>query len=402
LADGYYVLVETTTPTGFEPCEKSVIRLPLTLADGSGHNRDLHVYPKNTVDTIPVSKNINGTPKVLAVGNQIKFDIVADFRNDKADPDHVASVHDLRNDTTPPPVYGKAYVIDSIQSYFKYISVDSVKLLDGAGAVISTLTLTTDYTIDATGLNAAGNGPLKVTLTNAGIDKAIAADAASYVVTITTEYLGATAGIGSATTPVIKNVVSSAVVKAGSNDDGDWPEDEAFVPTTMIALDKTDNNGVAVAGAKFRLAKVANPTSASDYVQTPGGTIIELTTDASGNISFYNLPYNETTGTTYYLQEVATKPGWQLKTMTIAVTLQPKSASVNAHLLDGNGDWIEGAVVTATATVKNYPNGTPDPEEPTFALPLTGGAGVMFFTALGTLVMVLAAVAYLKKRSLCK
>ena len=398
LVDGYYVLVETTTPADHSTCESSLIRLPLTKADGTGHNRDIHVYPKNESTALPISKVISGIPKVLNVNDTIKFDVTADFRNEKADPDHVGSVYDLRDDTQTPAAYGAVYIIDTIQQYFSFVSVDSVKLLDGAGNAIATLTVDTDYSVITTGLTD-GSGPLKVALTNTGIDKAIAANASSYVVTLTTRYDGATSGSNTAGSAPVKNVASSHVVKPGSKDDDDWPTVEVFVPTNVIVLTKTDSAGQAFAGAKFRLATVANPASNADYVKDSAGNIIELTTDAAGKISFYNLPYDELLGKTYYLHEIATAAGYQLKIGTIAVTLQPKDAVANASQLDKEGNWIDGALVRADVTVKNYRNDEIDPDEPAFSLPLTGGRGVVFFTAVGATLMLIAAAAYLKKRA---
>jgi len=398
LEDGYYVLVETVTPEEHSTCESALIRLPMTKADGTAHNRDIHVYPKNQTTSMPVMKTINGVPQVLNVGDTIKFDVTADFRNQKADPDHVGSVHDLRNDSVTPAVYGEVYLIDMIQEYFSFVSVDSVALLDGVGAQISTLT-NGDYAVITTGL-LNGSGPLKVKLNPAGIDKAIAVDAASYIVTLTTEFKGATAGDNVAGSAPIKNVVTSFVIKPGSDDTGDWPTAEVFVPTTLIALTKTTSQDAPFAGAKFRLSTVANPSDDADYVKNASGAIIELTTDALGRLSFYNLPYDETLGTTYYLHEIATAPGYQLKVGTIAVTLPPKSADANASQLDGDGNWIDGALVRADVIVKNYRNDEIDPDEPAFSLPLTGGRGVALFTVIGITIMAVATTGYLKKRSL--
>ena len=397
LPTGYYVLVETTTPANHTTVESSLIRLPLTKADGTGHNYDIHVYPKDESTTLPITKTIHGVPKVLNVNDTIAFDVTADFRNEKPDPDHVGSVHDLRDDSATPAVYGQAYIIDTIQQYFSFVGINTVGLLDGAGHPVATLT-SSEYTFDTNGL-IDGSGPLKIALTNAGIDKAIALDASSFIVTLTTRYDGATAGDNTAGSSPVRNVATSYMIKPGSDDDGEWPTTEVEVPTTLIALTKTNSAGQPFAGATFRLSTVPNPATDADYVKDAAGTIIELTTDAAGKLSFYNLPYDELAGKTYYLHEIATAAGYQLKIGTIAVTLQPKAAVANASLLDGDGNWIKGAVVRADVSVKNYRNDEIDPDEPAFSLPLTGGRGVVFFTAIGMTIMLVAAVAYIKKRA---
>ncbi|MCL1951222.1 MAG: SpaH/EbpB family LPXTG-anchored major pilin [Oscillospiraceae bacterium] len=387
LEDAYYLLQETTTPVGYNACEKSVIRLPLTKANGTEHNRNIHVYPKNVSDAVPVTKTIDGDPKVLWEGDDILFTITADFRSA-----NVSSVADLRKDGK----YGEAYVIDKIQEYFKYVSVESVTLIGPAGNTVEPLAAGTDYTVDTSKLNGAGNGDLKVSLTEAGIDKAVAAGAASYAVKVKLQYLGAQGFIGNVAAE-LKNIAKSVVNKAGDPqvdpEDPNIPETEVYVPTTQIVLNKKDSKDNPFAGATFRLAKVANPTSDNDYVRDINGNVIELTTDANGLLSFNGVSYSELTGTTYYLKEIHTQPGYQLKVGTIAVTLEKKSDDSNKSQLDDKGDWISGAVVRASVTVVNYPNGEIDPEEPAFSLPLTGGAGTTILTIAGAATM-LGAVAW--------
>lgn len=394
LADAYYVLKETTTPVGYSTCETSVIRMPLTKADGKAHNRDIHVYPKDVSTAPPVHKVIDGTAKVLNAGEVISFDITADFRNDRPEENQkVQSVHDLKNGNN----YGTAYIIDTIQKYFAYNSVTSVTLLNATGNPVGTLSSPAEYTIDQSGLNAARNGDLRVSLTNTGIDRAIAADASSYVVKVRLSYLGSEGFVGNVP-PVLKNVAKAVTTKPGGTPPVTPPEVEVFVPTTTIKLNKEDNVGNKFDGAKFRLSKVANPTSTNDYVRDYQGNIIELTTDVNGVLTFNGVDYDEVNGTTYYLQEMETKAGWQLKVGTIAVTLRPKNHADNAAQLDATGNWIQGAVVKAETLVKNYPQGTPDPEEPAFKLPLTGGLGTVLFTIAGIIVMAGAALIYFRSR----
>ena len=399
LEDAYYLLVETTTPDGYKASDKSVIRMPLTLADGSGHNRNIHVYPKNVSSDAPVQKEIDGKPAVLNAGQNITFNIIADFRNE----DTVANVSDMKDGSN----YGQAFVVDQIQAYFKYVTVNSVTLLDAAGDPIASVTLVagSDYTVNATKLNAAGNGNLIVELTNAGLDKAIAADAASYEVKITLQYLGAQ-GFNQNIPAEVKNIAKSAIT--APDDDGLDPEDpeiptipeaEVNVPTTQIVLNKTDKDGNKFKDAKFRLSKVANPTSDSDYVMDFSSDPIkpiELTTTSDGILVFNGVDYSEADGKTYYLQEMSTQPGYQLKVGTIAVTL-PKKAD-NPTLLDGDGNWIKGAVVTASVTVVNYKNGETDPDEPAFSLPLTGGAGTIALSVVGGLTMLGAVVWFVRRK----
>ncbi|MCL1953077.1 MAG: SpaA isopeptide-forming pilin-related protein, partial [Oscillospiraceae bacterium] len=222
------------------------------------------------------------------------------------------------------------------------------------------------------------------------------AGAASYAVKVTLKYLGAQGFVGNVAAE-LKNIAKSVVNKADAPpvepEDPDIPETEVYVPTTQIVLNKKDSKDNPFAGATFRLAKVANPTSDNDYVRGINGDVIELTTDANGLLVFNGVSYDEQKGTTYYLKEIHTQPGYQLKVGTIAVTLEKKSDPSNASLLDDKGNWISGAVVRTSVTVVNYPNGEIDPEEPAFSLPLTGGAGTTILTIIGVATM-LGAVAW--------
>ena len=396
LDDAYYLLMETTTPTGYTPSEKSVIRIPLTQADGEAHNRNIHVYPKNVSDDFPVRKEIDGKPVVLNAGDDIIFNIIADFRNG----DDVANVGDMKDGSD----YGQAFVVDKIEKYFNYVSVVSVTLLDAAGNQIGApLTAGTEYRIITSMLND-GYGDLAVALTEAGIEKAVVAGAASYVVKVKLNYLGAQGFVGNIPAEV-KNTAKSLIAGPDADpvepDDPDIPElptAEVNVPTTQIVLEKTFNDLSTPAGVKFRLSKVAVPTGDSDYVTDINGDIIELTTDASGILVFNGVDYDEEDGKTYYLHEIKTKEGYQLKVGTIAVTLLPKDDASNESQLDDEGDWVNGALVQTIVAVVNYKNGDIDPEEPAFSLPLTGGAGTIILSIVGVLTMAGASVWFIRRK----
>lgn len=53
VADGYYVLVETTKPaTVTDQAAPMFIQLPITNANGDGYKSELHLYPKNVVEEV--------------------------------------------------------------------------------------------------------------------------------------------------------------------------------------------------------------------------------------------------------------------------------------------------------------------------------------------------------------
>lgn len=424
LADGYYMLRETNPPiipgsdpaTPYAAAADSVIKMPLTLNDGSGVNRDIHVYPKNVNETAAVvGKTMNGVLEAINTGDNVPFRISTLFKNADTNPaNQVNSVNDLMNGG----VYGSVKLTDALESYFTYQGVTAVYLEDGAGERITGAHAldSADYTV-AGSVGTAGE-TLVVTLTNSGIEKAVAANANALVVEFNTTFTGGASASNGVLPTHITNEATSEVIKAGgTTPDTVTPPAVLNFPAAAIIVDKLNEAGNKFAGATFALAKVAVPTVtysedawdngtftpsqltalASEYVLDANGKPVSGTTDVNGVLTFNNVPYEESTGATYYLKELSTVAGYELPSGTIAVTLAEKTAATNASQLE-NGEWKNGAVVSATVEVVNYPQGT----DLSFSLPLTGGAGTILFTAIGIVVMLGAAVVYLhgKKKNI--
>ena len=446
LLDGSYLLVETTVPAGHIKTASSVIRTPLTLNDGTDANRDVHVYPKNVIDGNIVNKVVDGSFRPINTNDIIPFKITTIFKNglDKTvDPTNaVENVQDLRGGdgtVSNPYVYGSFKVMDTLQSYFRFTDTAvvagtpvgalpgvrnlDVYLINGAGVRITgTNALTTgDFTVSGIVPGVYGQtGTIEIVLTNAGIDKAVAAWADALVVSFDAHYIGgATADEGTTTTD-IKNTADAEMAPNGGTTP-DIPENEVKIPKAAIQIDKIDEEGNAFEDAEFALARVIAPTisfseadwAANNYTATQLGTLlteyvcgvngkpITAITDSSGNMIFDSVPYTDA-GVTYYLKELSTQAGYELPVSTIAVKLPSKAeiisnpdyAALKAVVLNAADEWVDGALVKVTAEVENFPQGTSQD----FSLPLTGGLGTTLFTIIGILLMLGAVVIYIKAK----
>lgn len=382
LNQGYYVLVESTTPGGdatYEAAAPSVISIPLTNSTGDDYNYDVHVYPKN-VSKLPITKNLDNPDQTYQYGDTVKFTIEAGISNNEAGADKVNNGLDLKDGIN----YGEMKIKDTLVSGLTYVSSELYLLR--ADNTSELLTLGTDYTIDG-----ENDGQLVWTLTQVGMDKAADANnpGVSVQVKLTTTV--------NASSEALSNKASSYVKKAGSSDEPGEPETpEVKVPTGKVDILKVNGaDDTALEGAIFAIATDAAGTT---FLKADGSTetitnqadllantdIIKATTDINGKAIISGLPYDSMNGTTYYLVEVQAPAGFQLK-----------EAAITAELVAG----VEaGEDATASVEVKNYENGTVDPENPKFSLPLTGGTGTVLFTVIGVLIMATVAVIYIRSK----
>ncbi|HIU76841.1 MAG TPA: SpaH/EbpB family LPXTG-anchored major pilin [Candidatus Pelethocola excrementipullorum] len=376
LDQGYYVLVESTVPGGYDKSPDTVISLPLTNKAGTGFVYDVHVYPKN-VSEEPITKLIDDATKTYKVGDFVDFTINAGIANKEVAPNDVKEAADLFDGTT----YGEMKIKDTLVGGLKYDS-STLKLLK-ADNTSEALISGTDYNLTGT-----GTGDLVWELTPAGIDKAIAANAVSVEVKLHLEVL--------ASAEALTNSARSYVKKPGSGDPTEPVTPPVTVPTGNVTIDKIDADGGApLENAIFAIATNA---SATEFLKPDGTTvtitdqstlasntdIIKATTGTDGKAIISGLVYDASNGSTYRLVEIQAPAGYQLK-----------EAAINADLAAGE---TAGTNVVTSVVVKNYANGTTDPDNPKFALPLTGGTGTVLFTAIGVLIMATVIVVYIRSK----
>jgi Gram positive anchor. len=410
LLDGYYVLVETKVPevegAVYQAVSPSLIRLPLTTGVGT-HNYDVHVYPKNIDSEGFATKTVVDSVTMPNTDDTVTFELNAKFMSAT-----VSEAGHLRSDDVP-PLYGIAEIQDNFSDTFRYTPGSvTVHWLNSAGeraeAVPSGLfEITEEPTPDIAG------GNLIVRLTEAGIDAAIEEGRHGFGLRLEAVYVGVPGIAGSVT-----NGMKALILAAGANE---TPPVEVvtYAPTINIDLTKVESNGTKMENVTFAVAQTAVPTinyepgtTESDYSEEQLATFateyiidretrlpITAETDEDGKILFSSLPhYDNDSGITYYLKEVATQDGFRLKMNTIAVPFTP---AVEYTEWFQDGKWVANATIVEEVTVTNFRLEETDPDDAGFSLPLTGGAGTLLFTGVGIVVMLGAAIAYLhgKKRN---
>ena len=381
-----------------------MIKLPHT--DGAGnHNFDVHVYPKNVSNTDLALKDVAGDQKPVSKNENLVFEMKAKFRNNVAGVNQVNSVDDLRAGTAGSYTYGTASITDTLNPYFvlKDNNLDNIKVywLDMSSNFETTELLRgTDYTV-------TGTAPTYViALTPVGIDKAIAlGNKTGFGVKLEATYVGFPSGNTGAPTTLTNKMTADMKPADFDPDEPYTPEeDDVYVPSISIIVNKTKQaDGTPLAGVEFALATRANPTDDSHFVQGASG-ILKATSGSDGVLRFSNLDgYTDADGAEFWLVETKTVAGYQLKVVPIKVTFKNKAGyladtDVRNVYFDADGKWLEDTKVITTADVTNALLTETDEDEPGFSLPLTGGAGTIMFTAIGMVVMLGAAVLYLKTK----
>ena len=421
LADGYYVLVETTPLTGYDAAAPSVIRIPLTAADGQSLNYDIHVYPKNVSTTNLVVKQLGGSgAEPITKGDNVPFELLAKFKNTAATP--VNTVNDLRAGASSPYTYGKAQIIDTLHMDLVYKDDVAVFWMASNGTLSSTALLANEYDVVTTGTTGDGGRVITVTLSEDGIDKAVAQQYPGFGIKLTADYTGSPSAGASATN--ITNKMGAIITKAGASDESP-AETTVYVPQLQIIIDKVADvtGGAKMSGVEFMLLKTGTPTVnyksgtsltdatytqaekdaiALQYVLDKNNVPISGVTDGTGKLVLSNLPgYADTTGAEFWLRETKTNANYQLKTAPIKVTFETKATyqgdAATEHWFNGAGNWLENVTVANTVEIINYAQGE-DPDEPIFSLPLTGGAGTIAFTVAGIVVMLGAALLIVRRK----
>ena len=413
IPDGYYVLVETDVPADYDQAESSLIRLPITKADGT-FNYDIHVYPKNVSNADLAKKEMNGVNDVVANGDIIPFELKAKFAL-------IGGAANLTDGTN----YGNASIKEELNNYFAAIpSTVKVYWLEADGSINpipANELLASEWSVTPAVTTTPG-ADFTVSLTNAGMTKAKATNATGFGVALDVTYVGRPVAEQGDSTPLSNKMVVSMETYDG---DSETIDDETYAPSISIQVDKIKSDGTPLDEVIFALAKVpvprvnlnpSNPLLSSytaaeqaeiiaDYVldgpaADPATRPLMAETDASGNVTFAHLEgYDDDDGAEFYLKEVATKTGYKLKVETIKVEFDTKANYQfdNPSWFD-SGKWTEGAVIVEVAEVTNYELDEEDPDEPGFSLPLTGGAGTMMFTIAGIVVMLGAATLIIKSK----
>ena len=188
-----------------------------------------------------------------------------------------------------------------------------------------------------------------------------------------------TNGPTSLTYRVVKNDNGNITVSGTKTIDFPIPSVHGYLGE--LEFTKMDNRGNALAGATFTLAH----DTRNCKVCRGDGTAVTVpdqvqTSDPNGNVKFENIP----SGHTYTLTETGIPPGYSGNGCTYQVTVAYDKVTVNVTNVSGQPvDWDK------TIVNNTY-----------YELPSTGGAGTVWFTLAGLLLMTgAAALTILRRRT---
>lgn len=371
---GMYVVSEnlgaSTLPTGVDASQVTtsapfLVALPMTNPDGDGWNYNVHVYPKNQVDSITkeVLDGNSGTNNQdgYAIGQNLTYRLTSTINVGDSNGDGAVNGTDL----------GYYYIEDTLPEGTTFqsasISVDTTKL-----------TADTDYALTST------NGVVKISFTSAGLTKLAANSGKNVQVDIVTEVTTNNA------TGTFTNdawfIPSNSWLTNHGNPPGTPGQPPATPPTNPptsnevtskygdIVIHKTDQAGTKnLSGAVFKVYRATNGTTCDVAAVSGDPVATSAATDANGNTALKGLQlsnfYNGATQTnlhSYCIVESTAPSGYQLLPqpvkfdLTVAGSVTDLAAAVSSTDRDSNLADATGG----TLTIKNVEKDD---------LPLTGG-----------------------------
>ena len=376
--DAVYVFVEQPK-TGITKAENNlVLSFPVYELDSNGSYTDnpldeIHLYPKNTTETITPVKEIT-TPNTDAAGrNNYNVGEEIGFKLSTVIPANIG----IKEVDGVTPHYNTFGLIDTHDTTLTFNPAGTHELKVAGTSVVLSEGETADYTIVVgEPTPAEGKATFKVKLTQAGINKLAEHGGKTLEFTYTMK-LNATAVMDS------KNV-NQVTVEYGRktetfNDVVTTPGNEKEVYTGGYRFIKTDvGTNKPLANAEFvvrdadattaKYLKIDDTTKEISWV-TSVTDATKFTTGADGIVDIKGLTYG-----TYYLEE------------TQAPT-----------------DYVKlFARIEFTVAFESYKNKTTTPHNvantPKGFLPSTGGKGIVLFVALGAAMVGLAGVYFTSRR----
>ncbi|PWD51380.1 fimbrial protein [Serinibacter arcticus] len=353
-----YLVVESSTPTGFTPVPSFMVTVPLTLtAEGATEQAweyDVHVYPKNPSFTATKTVADAIDQEDAVVGDQIVYTVTGDIPAQGLDAYRIADT--LATQLT--------YAPDDTQSDI---------VLSVSGSAGETLTFGTDYTV------AVAGQTLTVDLTAAGlatVAEAKSLDATAQVVMALTVTVNAPGEISNtanvfpsaaAIANVIPTVTPAVVSKWGS---------------VAIAKTSSDTTITALGGATFEVYYTTGSEWDGDpdtATQVDVNGVTTWTTTATGTVTIGALRYSDwANGAEVPAGADDFRQYWLVETVALAG---------HELLAEPVGFLIEDLdETTTTPTVAPAPI-VNVPSNAGFELPFTGGIGTVWFTVAGVLLL---------------
>ncbi len=366
-----YLVVESSTPSGFTPVPSFMVTVPLTLDDEWEY--DVHVYPKNPgfTATKVVTDAIDQDP--ATVGDQVLYTITGDI-----------------------PAQGMdAYrVVDALGAALTYVpdATQSDLTVAVSGTDGSTLALSSDYTVSVTPPVAPAGQTIQVDLTAAGLTALSTAKATDATAQVVITLIVTVNGVGE-----ISNVaeVFPSLAAIANDLPTVTPAVESKWGSVTIEKSSSDASITALAGATFEVYY----TTAATWNGVPGeggavpvsvGSATTFVTLADGTVTVGPLRYSDfangievVAGSPefryYWLREVTALDGHELLAQPVGFTIEDEDETT--------------AVPTDTVSeIVNVPSNAG------FELPFTGGMGTIWFTAAGVLLISGATLLLIRQR----
>lgn len=369
LSFGYYLIVETTTPTNYVASKPFFVAIPSAnnynnpKIPATGWVYNIEVAPKNE-EIPPIEKKADVTSAEIEqnVPYTITGPAVPTYDSSYDDTTLVYAITDTMSE-------GLTFKND-IAVYKNSVNNDNK------------LTINTDYTVTGPTIGEDGT-TIKVSLTTTAI-KALAGQ--KIIVTYSAD-VNENAVVG-------KDAITNEAKLEYTNSPGSTFNGEPVtnkVYSFKIKVNKTGEKNEALAGATFGLYR--------DAACTDENKIAEATSDASGVVTFKNSDSNEITldVDTYYLKEISAPNGYTILATPFEVEIKDTTPRDTqdysfSYSLNREEDKTidDGGIITVN--VRNNKG---------FSLPSTGGMGTYLFTIGGIVIMAGAAFALIamKKRA---
>lgn len=389
LTAAYYVLVEDAAPAGYTKSASSIITFPYGYNPDpansnatTDYNYEIHVYPKNINDS-PVTKVVKNAQKAYVVGDLVNWEIGSKI-------DIAKKLYDI----AATPTHGLVKITDELDERLTYDPLQSAQkavltLTGGSGSVVLSAG---DFTETITVAPVTGAQTIVWELTNAGLELAQSKGSTGITVDFKTSVNAKAQNSGTA---AIENDATVNITYIDGSTTEEKPTVKPEIKLGGVIINKTNRDEtVKLANAKFKLALTKADAKNGVFLKDAANKDIEVTTDGNGYAQFVD--FTKVTPTidwdnaqTFYLVETQAPAGYILKQAAVEV------------ITTDDGTLIGTPQKQTTVTVLNQGKDEPPipkDENPTFQLPLTGGAGTALFTAVGLLLMTGATVVLVRNR----
>lgn len=400
-ANGVYLIVESTLPSGIAAGVDFIITVPMYNLSTKVWETTVNAYPKNTKSDGAIEKTVTEIDGTAVTGTNNTFyantGSILTYSVDVTVPNDY-----ITNDTDAAKNYTKFNIIDESSQYLELQNPSATFAEDITITGTNSFTAGTDYTATYT---TGTSNKLTITFTTTGLAKIVAGE--TLTVTYEAEILAGAAGSTGA-------VTNKAWIEFTKGSGGGTIEPPTTEPPTVkiysYGVKKVDDSAtpVPLAGASFKIATkdASGNYEYLAYDATNGVWDIVVETAADVFTTSVNTPVtgiadeailqfkNLDPAKTYYLIETAAPSGFikLLAPVEIKATAGTTETVYNTY---NNGTYVPNTGYTLKITNVSESNGGITGGG---GLPTTGGNGIYLFLIIGGVLMGSAVVFYIRLR----